>query len=83
MTSKAIPSGSGNGVGTKSVSRFIPSRKVGVGTLAGAVTIVFVWALNTYAIAGHPIPAEIGSAITTVFTFVLSYLAPEAQVDGV
>lgn len=42
-------------------------------TVGGALALILVWALNTYAHAA--IPAEIGIAIGTVFSAVLGFLA--------
>lgn len=42
-------------------------------TLGGALALIVVWALNTYAHAA--IPAEIGMAIGTVFSVVLGFVA--------
>lgn len=58
-----------------------PTKKVTIGGLAGALSAILVWALNQY--AGAQIPGEIGSAITTVFTFVVAYLVPPAPSDNV
>ena len=54
-----------------------PNRKVGVGAAAGAITVILVWTLNTFALSQTPIPPETASAITTVITFIVSYFVPE------
>lgn len=51
-----------------------PTRKVTAGGLASALTIVLVWALGA---AGIDVPAEVASAITTIFGFAAAYLVPE------
>lgn len=53
----------------------IPSRKVGAGMLAGALSVLLVWAAKEY--GGTEIPGEAGSAITTVLTFLVSYFVNE------
>lgn len=57
-----------------------PVRKVIVGGLAGALSTVLLWVLNTYVLP-KPMPAEVGSAVTTVLSFVVSYLVPPAASD--
>ena len=56
-----------------------PNRKVGAGAIAGAITVILVWTLNTFVTVQTPIPPEIASAITTVITFIVSYFVPESQ----
>lgn len=51
-----------------------PTRKVGAGALAGAVTIIGVWIAGQF---GLDVPGEVGSAITTVLTFGASYMVRE------
>ncbi len=48
-----------------------PTRKVTAATVAGAISIVVVWLLNTYVLQANPIPAEVASAITTIVGFVI------------
>jgi hypothetical protein len=54
-----------------------PVRKVTFGALAGSITTIAIWALNSYAELVFPgwvkIPAEVTSAITVVVTFITSY----------
>lgn len=61
-----------------------PVRKVSLGAVAGAASIVLVWVLNTYVLPDDgQIPEAVASAITTVLTFLVSYFvrpAPEDQV---
>ena len=53
------------------------NRKVSAGGLAGALSIVVLWALKVY---GHQeLPAEVGSAVTTVLSFVTSYFVTEPE----
>lgn len=46
--------------------------KVGAGALAGSVTVLIVWAIQT---RGWEIPIESVAALTTVISFVAGYLA--------
>ncbi len=56
-------------------STLIPSRKVSVGLIGGAVTTIGLWILSA---AGHiETPDYVSAAIVTVVSFVLSYLIPE------
>jgi hypothetical protein len=55
----------------------LPTRKVGASGLAGALSIILVWSLNTYVMPDKQIPGEIASAITTVLTFLVGYLIPD------
>jgi hypothetical protein len=68
--------------GTQSLagpSRLMPRRKVAVGGLAGALAFVLVWVVNTFCMpSGKSIPSEVATAFTTILTFVVSYLVPEA-----
>ena len=61
-----------------------PTRKVLVGGVAGAITTIVVYLLNTYYLpTGKPITGDIGAAITTLLSFALSYLVPPAASDQV
>ncbi len=51
-----------------------PSRKVGSGALAGALSIVLVWAVGE---AGVDVPAAVASAVTTIITFATGYFVSE------
>jgi hypothetical protein len=56
----------------------LPTRKVGASGLAGAVSILLVWSLNSFVLRpNQSIPGEIASAITTVITFLVGYFIPE------
>lgn len=57
----------------------VPTRKVAVGGIAGALTSILVFVLNEYFLpAGKPLPAELAAAMTTLFTFIVSYMVPSA-----
>jgi hypothetical protein len=56
--------------------------KVQTGAIAGALSILLVYALDTYMLPPtNLIPAPVSSALTTVLTFVVSYLTPYAQAE--
>lgn len=48
-------------------------------TLGGAIALILVWILNTY--AGANIPAEVGVAIGTVLSAGIGFLAGYCKVD--
>jgi Na+/proline symporter len=62
-----------------------PTRKVTFGAFAGALTAILVWILNTFEVLPNAtqIPGEIASAMTTVLTFLVSYLVPPSPSDGI
>lgn len=52
-----------------------PTRKVGAGALAGAVTVILVWAIG---LAGVDVPVAVAQAITVVLTFITAYMVSES-----
>jgi hypothetical protein len=57
---------------------YLPSRKVGAGALAGALSVVLVWIINTFVLTGAvKITGEVASAMTTILTFLVGYFVPE------
>ncbi len=67
-----------NSAGRTPTRKYIPYKKVSAGTLAGALTIILVWVVNTFVLVGdHTLTGEVASALTTVLTFVVSYMVPE------
>jgi hypothetical protein len=59
--------------------QYAPYRKVSAGALAGALSIILVWVVNAFVLPeSNPLPGEVASAITTVLTFVVGYVVPEA-----
>jgi hypothetical protein len=54
-----------------------PTRKVGVGALAGAVIAIAIWA--TKAFAQVEVPADVAVAGTVIVTFGLQWLVPDSQ----
>jgi hypothetical protein len=68
---------SGNGDPPKRVS-YVPTRKVGAGAFAGALSTILVWLINSFILTGTTkITPEIASALTTVLTFLVGYFVPE------
>jgi len=56
----------------------VPTRKVGASALAGAVSVILVWVINTWALTGSTkITGEVASALTTMITFAVGYFVPE------
>lgn len=54
-----------------------PGRKVGLATLAGAITVVLTWfAQQFYQVE---IPGYVGSAITTIISAAVGYMVPSAE----
>jgi hypothetical protein len=53
----------------------MPTNKVGSALLAGALSVILVWAIKQF--AHQDIPAEVGSAFTTILGFVTAYLVPD------
>ena len=61
-----------------------PTRKVQVGALVGALISIAVWLYNNgRSDAKDKIPAELATSITTVLTFVVSYLVPPSETDQI
>lgn len=58
-----------------------PVRKVAAGGLAGALAIILVFVLNTYVMPAKPIPGDVASALTTVLTFIVSYMVPSTATE--
>jgi len=70
--------GGAAGAGSES-SQLLPTRKVTAGGVAGALSVVLVWAANTFWMPeAKQIPAEIASALTTILSFLVSYFVPES-----
>jgi len=55
----------------------LPSRKVSVGLLGGAVTTLLFYVLTSTGILHTDPPAAVGAATATVVGTVLAYLVPE------
>lgn len=64
-----------------SMQSALPARKVWFGAAAGSITVFLVWLVKT--VGGPTIPGEVSASITTVLTFLASYLVPPATDDQV
>ena len=63
----------------------MPTQKVAAGTLAGAITFLAMWVINTYTLlpGDQILPAEAGSAITTIIGAFVAWVVPPASRDQV
>lgn len=52
----------------------MPKRKVGIGALVGSLTSLIVWVAG---LNGLIVPPEAAASLTTVLTFIASYMTPE------
>lgn len=59
-----------------------PTNKVVATGLAGAITTIIVWFLNTYVLP-EPMPAEVVAALTTVIAVLVAYLVPPSSEDQI
>ena len=57
-----------------------PTPKVAAAGIAGAVSVILVWLLNT--VAGVDVPPEVAAAFTTVLAFGAGYLKAPAGDNG-
>lgn len=58
-----------------------PARKVSVGAAVGALVTIAVWVIEA---AGHTtVPAYVAVALSTLLTFIVSYLIPPSDSDQV
>jgi hypothetical protein len=58
-----------------------PARKVWIGSLVGATTTLVLWLVET--IGKTTVPSTIAVSISTILSFVVSYLVPPSDNDGV
>ena len=58
-----------------------PIRKISYGALVGAVVTLVVWLIET--LGKITVPAYIAVALSTILTFVISYLIPPSDADQV
>jgi hypothetical protein len=77
MSSGAPPASDPKAPVASGASSYVPTRKVGAGALAGAVSVVLVWCLNSFVLKETKITPEIASAITTIVTFIVGYVIHE------
>jgi hypothetical protein len=82
ITQSPMPAGSAASEVSVKQQSATPTRKVIAGGLAGAVTIIVVYVLNTYLLP-KPLPAELVAPITVIVSFAISYLIPPSAVDQV
>jgi hypothetical protein len=54
-----------------------PTRKVGIGAVAGALSVIVVWGISFIV----DVPAEIASAFTTILTFAVAWFVPDSSVE--
>ena len=52
----------------------LPIAKIQNAAIAGAIVVLLVWVLRTY--AGVELPAEVQSAVTLLISLVVGYLTP-------
>ena len=62
------------------MSSNLPTRKLQVGVITGAVVTIIIWILNRN---GADIPPEIATAILTIVAAVLTYIVPPSVNDQV
>lgn len=55
----------------------MPSRKVGLGAVAGAVTGILVWGVDLF--TGKRIDPEVAVSISVVVTFLLQYVVRDSE----
>lgn len=53
----------------------MPYTKVTAGAIAGAVTVILIFVIQT--LTSLEIPAEVAAAVTVLLTFAVSYFVPE------
>jgi hypothetical protein len=61
----------------ETVKAAVPVAKVGAGVLAGALTVVGFYVLGE--VWDIQPPAEVGAAVTTLLTFVVSWFTPSSE----
>jgi fluoride ion exporter CrcB/FEX len=59
-----------------------PTNKVIATGLAGALTTILIWLLDTYVLA-QPMPAEVVAAVTTVIAVLVAYIVPPTAADQI
>jgi hypothetical protein len=76
--SMAVPT-----VGGALVPNNAPVNKVTYGALAGALSVIIVYVINTYVTPTKPLPSEVSSAFTTILSFIVSYFVPPAASERI
>lgn len=59
----------------------LPSAKVSVGALTGAVVTALVFILNYWVLGDKPIPGELAAMLTFIFSGLASYITPPSRAD--
>lgn len=59
-----------------------PTNKVVATGLAGAITTIIVWILNTFVLP-EPMPAEVVAALTTIIAVLVAYFVPPGAEDQI
>jgi putative flippase GtrA len=54
-----------------------PRPKVAAAGIAGAITTIVIWILNS--LLGVEVPPEVAAAITTVLAFLAGYFTPQSS----
>ena len=54
-----------------------PTRKVAASGIAGALSVVLIWAARQF--AHTEVPPEVASAITIILAFLVGYITPPAD----
>ena len=62
------------------MSSSLPTRKLQVGVLTGAIVTIIIWILNRN---GADIPPEIATAILTIVAAIVTYIVPPSVNDQV
>lgn len=62
-----------------------PTTKVVYGGIAGALSVIVVWVLNAFKVLpdGTQVPGEIASALTTILSFIVSYVVSPSADDQI
>lgn len=60
----------------------MPVQKVVAGAIAGALVTIIIFFLDNYVLKGPKITGEVAAAMTTVLTFIVSYIIPPAGLTG-
>jgi hypothetical protein len=59
-----------------------PVRKVVAGGVGGALATIIIYFVNNYLLASKPLDGTVSAAITTIVTFLVSYIVPPGANEG-
>ena len=59
------------------MKQYTPTRKVGSGVVAGALTVVLVYVLDQ--LWGIQLTPEVAAAVTVLITFITSWFVPDTE----